>query len=53
MLIAPRIICHPNGNAFCITEYVPAERWLRTTWLGYVSPTDAEQGAVAALAPLQ
>ncbi|MDO7883723.1 hypothetical protein [Hymenobacter cheonanensis] len=48
-----RIVRHFSNAAYCITEYVPAERWLRTTWQGFISPTDAEQGARAALEPLQ
>ncbi|GAA4497756.1 hypothetical protein GCM10023172_13220 [Hymenobacter ginsengisoli] len=49
----PGIVCHPNGQAYCTTEYVSAEHWLRTTWQGFVSPADAEQGALAALGVLQ
>jgi hypothetical protein len=52
MQVSPRIVRHANGQAFCITEYVAAEGWLRTTWKGYVTPPDAEQGATAALEPL-
>ncbi|QKG52172.1 hypothetical protein [Hymenobacter sp. BRD67] len=52
MTIPPSIVRHPNGLAYCITEYVPAEHWLRTTWQGFVSPADAEKGALAALEPL-
>jgi hypothetical protein len=47
----PRTVRHANGQPYCITEYVPAEGWLLTTWLGFVSPADAEQGALAALEP--
>ncbi|MGI4741093.1 MAG: hypothetical protein ACRYG7_38495 [Janthinobacterium lividum] len=36
---------HFANHATCLTEYIPAERWLRTTWQGYVAPTSAEQGA--------
>jgi len=52
MQVLPRIVRHPNGQAFCTTEYIASERWLRTTWQGFVSPLDAEQGAQAALEPL-
>jgi hypothetical protein len=52
MQVLPRILRHTDGRAFCTTEYVAAERWLRTTWQGYVSPADAEQGAQDALEPL-
>ena len=52
MQALPRILRHANGQAFCTTEYVAAERWLRATWQGVVSPADAEQGALAALEPL-
>jgi hypothetical protein len=52
MQVLPRIVRHSNGQAFCTTEYIAAERWLRTTWQGMVSPLDAEQGAQAALEPL-
>lgn len=52
MQALPRIVRHPNGQAFCTTEYIASERWLRTTWQGFVSPTDAEHGARAALEPL-
>ncbi|GAB3636381.1 hypothetical protein GCM10027422_19710 [Hymenobacter arcticus] len=47
-----RIMHHANGQPFCITECRPADGWLQTTWLGFVSPADAEQGALAALEPL-
>jgi hypothetical protein len=53
MEVPTRIVRNANGDAYCITEYVPAKGWLRTTWQGYVSPADAEQGALAALEPLQ
>jgi hypothetical protein len=52
MQVLPRIVRRPNGQAFCTTEYIASERWLRTTWQGFVSPSDAEQGARAALEPL-
>jgi hypothetical protein len=52
MQVLPRIVRRANGQAFCTTEYNAAERWLRTTWQGFVSPADAEQGAQAALEPL-
>jgi len=45
MPATPSVALHPNGHAYCITEYVPAEHWLRTTWRGFVSPTEAELGA--------
>jgi hypothetical protein len=48
-----RVVRHFGGAAHCITEYIPAERWLRTTWQGFVSPADAEQGAQTVLEPLQ
>lgn len=48
-----RIIRQFIGGAHCITEYIPNEHWLRTTWQGFVAPADAEQGAQAALEPLQ
>ncbi|MDJ0365277.1 hypothetical protein QMK33_08935 [Hymenobacter sp. H14-R3] len=47
-----RIVHHPNGRPYCITECHTAEGWLQTTWLGFVSQADAEQGALAALEPL-
>jgi hypothetical protein len=47
-----RILHHANGQPFCITECRPAEGWLQTTWLGFVSPADAERGALGALEPL-
>jgi hypothetical protein len=53
MSIPLRIVRQFSSGAHCITEYIPAERWLRTTWQGFVSPTDAEQGAQAALEPLR
>jgi hypothetical protein len=53
MQVPPRIVRHSDGTAFCITEYTAAEGWLRATWKGYVTPEDAEQGATAALEPLQ
>lgn len=53
MLDAPRIVRHPSGQAYCTTEYVPADHWLRTTWRGFISPADAEQGALALLDMLQ
>lgn len=43
---------HANGQAFCTTEYIASERWLRTTWQGFVSPTEAEQGAQVILEPM-
>ena len=46
-----RALHHANGQPYCITEYVPAEGWLLTTWMGFVSPADAEQGALATLEP--
>lgn len=46
------IIRHFADHAFCVTEYIPAERWLRTTWQGFVVPTDAKQGAAGALEAL-
>jgi len=52
MQVLPRILRHANGQAFCTTEYVAAERWLRATWQGFVSPAEAAQGAQAALEPL-
>jgi hypothetical protein len=52
MQVLPRIVRRSNGQAFCTTEYIAAERWLRTTWQGFVSPADAEQGAQAAVEPL-
>jgi len=52
MQVLPRIVRRANGQAFCTTEYIAAERWLRTTWQGFVSPTDAEHGAQAAVEPL-
>lgn len=52
MQVLPRIVRRANGQAFCTTDYIAAERWLRTTWQGFVSPTDAEQGAQAAVEPL-
>jgi hypothetical protein len=48
-----RVVRHFASGAHCITEYVPAERWLRTTWQGFVSPADAELGAETILEPLQ
>lgn len=48
----PHIVRHANGQAFCTTEYVASERWLRTTWQGFVSPAEAEQGAQAILEPM-
>ena len=48
-----RIVRHFASSALCITEYVPAEHWLRTTWQGFISPADAELGAEAILVPLQ
>lgn len=53
MEILPRIVRHSDGQAFCTTDYVAAEGWLRTTWQGHVTPADAEQGAAAALEPLR
>lgn len=47
-----RTVRHANGQPFCITEHVPAEGWIKTTWLGFVSPAEAEEGASAALEPL-
>jgi len=47
------VVRHFSIGSQCITEYVPAERWLRTSWQGFVSPADAEQGAQAALETLQ
>ncbi len=44
---------HANGQPYCLTEYVQPEGWLQTTWWGFVSPTDAEQGALVALEPLR
>lgn len=41
------------NHAFCVTEYLPAEGWLRTTWQGFVAPFDAEQGAAGALEALR
>jgi hypothetical protein len=52
MQVLPRIVRRSNGQAFCTTDYIAAERWLRTTWQGFVSPADAEQGAQAAVEPL-
>jgi hypothetical protein len=52
MQVLPRIVRRANGQPFCTTEYIAAERWLRTTWQGFVSPADAEQGAQAAVEPL-
>jgi len=52
MQVLPRILRRANGQAFCTTDYIAAERWLRTTWQGFVSPADAEQGAQSALEPL-
>lgn len=52
MQALPRILRHANGQAFCSTEYVAGERWLRATWQGFVSPAEAAQGAQAALEPL-
>ncbi len=48
----PRILRHANGQAFCTTEYVADEHWLRTTWQGFVSPLEAERGAQVILEPL-
>jgi len=53
MLTPLRVVRHFTSSAFCITEYVPAEHWLRTTWQGFISPADAELGAEAILVPLQ
>lgn len=53
MKILPSIVRHGNGQAYCITEYSAADNWLRTTWQGFISPSDAEQGALAALEPLR
>lgn len=47
------VIRHFADHAFCLTEYIPAERWLRTTWQGFVAPVDAEQGAASALEALR
>jgi hypothetical protein len=47
-----RILHHANGQPYCITECRPIEGWLQTTWLGFVSPIEAEQGALVALEPL-
>ncbi len=43
------VIRYFANHAFCRTEYIPAEHWLRTNWQGFVAPMDAEQGAAGAL----
>ncbi len=53
MAVSPIIVRRANGSTFCLTEYIPAEHWLRTTWQGFVTPTEAEQGASGALEPLR
>ena len=40
-------------HAFCLTEYIPAEHWLRTTWQGFIAPQNAKQGAEGALEALR
>lgn len=52
MELITRIMHHANGQPYCITECRPTDGWLQTTWLGFVSPADAEAGAQAALEPL-
>jgi hypothetical protein len=47
------IIRHFADHAFCLTEYIPAEGWLRTIWQGFVAPLNAEQGATGALEALR
>jgi hypothetical protein len=47
-----RTVRHANGQPYCITQYVPTEGWIKTTWLGFVSPAEAEEGASAALESL-
>ncbi|TDN40370.1 hypothetical protein E4631_11500 [Hymenobacter sp. UV11] len=47
------VIRHFADHAFCLTEYIPAECWLRTTWQGFVAPAHAEQGAAGALEALR
>ncbi|AMR25881.1 hypothetical protein A0257_01400 [Hymenobacter psoromatis] len=46
------VLLHFTNHAFCLTEYIPAEGWLRTTWRGFVAPLNAEQGAASALQAL-
>jgi hypothetical protein len=48
----PHIVRHANGQPFCTTDYVASEHWLRTTWQGFVSPAEAEQGAQMILEPM-
>lgn len=50
--MSPLIIRRHNGHPYCTTEFVAAEGWLRTTWQGFVSATDAQRGAEGALEAL-
>jgi len=53
MSIPPVIVRRHHGEAYCTTEYVPAERWLRTTWRGFITSAEAEDGALGALEGLR
>ncbi|MEJ7661605.1 MAG: hypothetical protein WKG07_19455 [Hymenobacter sp.] len=48
----PLIIRRHNGHAYCTTEYILTDGWLRTTWQGFVSAAEAQSGAQGALEAL-
>ena len=50
--MTPLIIRRHNGEAYCATEYLPADGWLLTTWQGFVSAAEAQDGARGALEAL-
>ena len=47
------VLTHSNGQEFCTTEYDERNRWMRTTWKGFVTAQDGEAGAMEILSLLR
>ena len=47
------ILTHSNGQEFCSTDYEEENRWLRTTWKGFVTAQDGEAGALETMSLLR
>lgn len=47
------VLTHSNGQEFCATDFDTANKWMRTTWKGFVTAQDGEAGALEMLSLLR